>query len=93
MTLKAEQGSDNCKNQSQVRREGVAEQMIRSDSGEAQGLIRSESRARESKAKPKYQSKSNLMRGQSEVGERRWIGSGGVGGDSSESGECSGNAH
>ena len=93
MTVKAEQGGNDCKNQSEAKREGVAEQMIRSDSREAQGLIGSESRARESKVKPKYQKREQLTRGQSEIGEKRWIGSGGVGGDSSESGECSGNAH
>ena len=67
--------------------------MIRSDSREAQGPIGSEVRARESKAKPKYQKREQLTRGQSEVGEGQWIGLGGVRGDSSESGECSGSAH
>ena len=93
MTIKAEQGGNDCKNQSEAKREGVAEQMIRSDSREAQGPIESEVRARESKVKPKYQKRERLTRGQSKIGEGQWIGSGGVGGDSSESGECSGSAH
>ena len=55
MTIKAEQGGNDCKNQSEAKREGVTGQMIRSDSREAQGPMESEARARESKAKPKYQ--------------------------------------
>ena len=93
MTIKAEQGGNDCKNQSEAKREGVAEQMIRSDSREAQVPIGSEVRARESKAKLKYQKREQLTRGQSKVGKKRWIGSGGVGGDSSESGGCFGSAH
>ena len=42
MTLKAEQGGDDCKNQSEVKCEGVTGQMIRSDSREAQGPMGSE---------------------------------------------------
>ena len=93
MTIKAEQGGQRLQNQSEAKREGVAGQMIRSDSREAHGPIGSKARARESKAKPKYQKREQLTRGQSEIGEMQWIGSGGVGGDSSESGECSGSAH
>ena len=69
---------------SKVRHEGISGQMIMSNSGEAQGVIRSKVRARESEVKPKYQKQEQLTRGQSKIGERQQFGSGGVRGDSSE---------
>ena len=69
MTVKAEQGGNDCKNQSEAKHEDVTGQMIRSDSREAQEPIGSEVRARESKVKPKYQKRERLTRGQSKIGE------------------------
>ena len=93
MTLKAEQGEQRLQKskRGETRRCHWTDDQERLKRGSGTDQERGESEGIQGEAKISKQ--EQLTRGQSEVGERRWIGSDGVGGDSSKSGECSGNAH